>query len=85
MPKPDQLTRNPVINGLVVLRGVLDVLVYLARVIWLRRPVPCTHVDTDSQAVRVNLLRGLDVDVTARCRRAGMEVWVVRGELAAEG
>ena len=84
MPEPDQLTRNPIINGLVVLRGVLDVLVYLARVIWLRRPVPCTHVDADSQAIRQQLLRSLDVDISACGRRCRVEVGVVRGEFATE-
>ena len=85
MPEPDQLTRNPVINGLVVLRGVFDVLVYLARVIWLRRPVPCAHVDADGEAVREQLLRRLDVDVASSRWRVGVEARVVRGELATEG
>ena len=44
-----------------------------------------THVDTDGEAIRVDLLRGLDVDVAARRGRRGVEAWVVRGELAAEG
>ena len=42
-------------------------------------------MDADGEAVGIDLLRGLDVDVAARRGRRGVEAWVVRGELAAEG
>ena len=64
---------------------VLDVLVHLRRVVRLAGAVPGAHVDADGQGVREQLLRGLDVDVVARRGRVGVELRVVRGELAAEG
>ena len=76
---------NPVVDGLVVLLGVLDVLVDLAGIVGLAGSVPGTHVDADGEAVGQELLRGPDVDVLARGGRVGVEVRVVGGELAAEG
>ena len=60
-------TRNPIIDSLVVIFGVLDILVDFAGVEWLRRAVPSTHVNTNSQRVREELFGGLDVDVPSRC------------------
>ena len=77
--------RDPVVDGLVVLLGVLYVLDHLLRVVRFRGAVPGAHVDADGEAVGVDLLGRLDVDVAARRRGVGVEVRVVGGELATEG
>lgn len=95
---------DPVVDGLVVLFGVLDGVVHLVGIVGLRGTVPCTydtieseaatqlatktsltHVDANSEAVRVDLLRSLDVDVAASSWGAGVEVRVMRSQLATEG
>ena len=78
-------TGNPVVDGLIVLFGVYDIIVDFVRVIRLAGFVPCAHVDTDSEAVRQQLLRGLDVNVFGCRRGGGMEVRVVRSKLATVG
>ena len=85
MPRRLNMICDPVIDRLVVLLGVDDILVDLGRVVRLRRTVPGTHVDTDSERVREELLRGPDVDVLAGGWGTGVEVRVVRGELTTEG
>ncbi len=47
--------------------------------------MPRTHVDTDGERVREELLRGLDVDVLDSGGRPRVEVRVVRGELTTVG
>lgn len=85
VPRRLDVVRNPVVDRLVVLLGVLEVLMDLARVVRLGGAVPGAHVDAHSEAVGVDLLRGADVDVLARRRGGRVEVRVVRGELTAEG
>ena len=78
-------TGNPVVDSLIVLFGIYDIIVDFVRVIRFAGFVPCAHVNTDSEAVRQQLLRGLDVNVSG-CRRGGrMEVRVMRSKLATEG
>ena len=88
MPKninSDERTRNPVVDGLVVLFGVFDFLVDFVGVVWFAGFVPCAHVNADSETVRQQLLRSLDVNVLGCRGGSGMEVRVVRSKLATEG
>ena len=85
VPRRLDMVRNPVVDCLVVLGGVLDVLVHLRRVVHVAGLVPRAHVDADRQPVRVDLLRSPDVDVAARRGGVGVEARVVRRKLTAEG
>lgn len=44
-----------------------------------------THMDTDGEAIGVDLLSSLDVDVLAGSGRTRVEVGVMGGQFAAEG
>lgn len=55
----------------------LNVFMDFIRVIWLRRLVPCSHVNTNSEPVRIDLLRRLNVNITASSGRTRVEVWVM--------
>ena len=84
MPEPDQLTRNPVINGLVVLRGVLDVLVHLGSIVRVSGLVPGTHMNANSETIRVDLLRCPDIDILGGSRRRRVEPRMMRCEFTTE-
>ena len=88
MPKNinnDECTRDPIVDGLIVLFGVFDFIVDFVRVIRFTGFVPCAHVNADSESVRQQLLRGLDVNVLGCRGGSGMEVRMVRSKLATEG
>ena len=81
----DEHTGDPVVDGHIVLFGVFDIIVDFVGVIRFPGFVPCTHVNADSEAVRKQLLRGLDINVLGGSGGSGMEVGVVRSKLATEG
>lgn len=85
VPSSLNVVGHPVVDGLVVLLCVRDVLVNLLGVVHLSRLVPGAHVNANGEAIRVDLLRSLNVDVPAHRGRRGMEARMVRGELATEG
>lgn len=79
------MVRDPVVYSLIILLRVFDVLVDLRRVEGLSGAMPGTHVNADGKSIREDLLRGLDINIPACGRGGRVEVWMMRGELAAEG
>jgi len=75
---------DPVVDGLVVFLGILDILVNLAGVVGIAWLVPSAHVDSNGESVGENALRGLDVKIFRRRGRCRVEARVVGSQFTAE-
>ena len=76
--------RDPVVDGLVIIFGVLDVLVHLGSIVRVSGLVPGTHMNANSETVRVDLLRCPDIDILGGSRRRRVEPRMMRCEFTTE-
>ena len=79
------ITRDPIVNGLIILGRVLDTVMNLLGIVFFSWFVPSTHMQSDSETIGKNALGSPQINVMANSRRIGMEMWVMRSQFTTEG